>query len=104
MRHERLVKVADVGTPRQRLVWGSNHGAPRRAYGPPDGLQKEQRLTDDEFGRCFSVTLDGGKVVVLMAPTAREKAAWVRGVNAVVGGLLARQPAGGAGAAGVDAD
>jgi hypothetical protein len=75
-----------------KIAWGDNEGAVERAVlEPPEGLKKEQKLSEAELARCFTVAL-AGKRLALMAPTPREKETWVMGINAVVCGLLGTTP------------
>ena len=108
-RHLRHVRVHGADG---KLSWGSNEGVALRAHADaPHGLKKEQKLTDDELLRVFQVDLKG-KLLVLMAPTTRERNAWVLGINAVVSGLVGGSArgsargaaAGGAGRGPVDAN
>lgn len=92
-RHPRFVRVVAPNqpcnpTPRAKLRWGSNEGIIARLDEvPPAGLQKEQRLGDDELARCFAVRMADGKAVVLMAPSPRDKHAWLAGIHTVTHGL-----------------
>jgi len=74
-----------------KLIWGASRdksGRLLKASGVvAPTIRKEQRLSEDEFGRCFQVVLDG-KVLAVMAPTKQEKQMWVDGLNAIVEGLL----------------
>ena len=60
-RHERLFRVDGVGGS-ATLRWGggSHHGRLAKAEERAGaGLQREQRLSDEELSRCFQVVLDG---------------------------------------------
>ena len=91
-RHERYFRVEGVGLNSvPALRWGAGSSHCGRILHAEDkcvpGLQREQRLVEEEIGRCFQVVLDG-KVLALMAPSRRDKQLWVAGLNAVAGGLL----------------
>lgn len=89
-RHERFFRVEGTGMA-AKLIWGASRdksGRLLKASGVvAPTIRKEQRLSEDEFGRCFQVVLDG-KVLAVMAPTKQEKLMWVNGLNAIVEGLL----------------
>ena len=83
-RHDRFFRVEGTGT-LCRLVWSGNaHRVVRADALPGPGLQREQRLSDDELSRCFQLLLDG-KIVALMAASRQEKQMWVDGINTVAG-------------------
>ena len=75
------------------LTWGRHTGVIRRADAAPypdvdDGaarLQREQRLTDEEAGRCFQVVLTH-RTVFLLAGSLDEKRLWLGGINAILSG------------------
>ena len=91
-RHERHVRVTGVGKSAM-LKWGDNNSGRllRAEESLTLGQRREQRLSDEEFSRCFQVVLDG-KVVALMAETRNDKLKWVAGLNAIVAGLLPGRP------------
>jgi len=86
--HNRFFKVQGTGM-QARLVWtGGHRGRLLKAQATtPTGLQREQRLEDEELQRCFTVVLEG-KVLALMAESREEKQQWVDGLNAIAEGLL----------------
>ena len=86
-RHERFFKVEGVGeTPILKWSGGKSGRIAKVESEVGKGLQREQRLSDAEMGRCFQVVLDG-KVVVLMAPDVQTKKTWVVGLTAARDGL-----------------
>ena len=92
-RHERFFRVENVvhlTSAQAVLRWGSGGHSGRllraeESVGP--GLQREQRLSNEELARCFQVVLDG-KVLAVMAPEKRVKDVWVSGLNALAAGEL----------------
>jgi hypothetical protein len=68
--HSRFFKVDGTGKS-ARLQWGDggHRGRLLKAQAaPPAGLQREQRLSDDELARCFSVVLEGKVLALWMGP------------------------------------
>jgi len=85
--HSRFFQVQGTGM-HANVVWAGHKGRLLKAQASsPVGLQREQRLNDDELSRCFTIILEG-KVLALMASTRTEKQIWVDGINAVAAGLL----------------
>jgi hypothetical protein len=88
-RHERFVQAKGTGK-EATLSWRGGAARILKTSGGGTwerGLQREQRLSEEELRRCFQVVLDG-KVLALMAASTAEKAMWVEGLNALVEGVL----------------
>ena len=105
-RHERFFRAEGTGSAchvRWGGVGGGGGGAAHRLIRcdpqPGVGLQREQRLDDDEHARCFQLVLDG-KVVAVMAASKKEKQLWVEGLNAIAAGGLGGDGGGGRGGGG----
>lgn len=104
-RHERFFQVHGTGTA-CHVRWsgmggGGGGGSHRLIRAEPSagvGLQREQRLEDEEVLRCFQLHVEG-KVVAVMASSRKEKQLWVEGVNAVATGGLGGGGSGGASSA-----
>ena len=72
------------------LCWGGSSHKGRVRYAEDKvapGLQREQRLNEEELTRCFQVILEA-KPLALMAPSRQDKLVWVAGLNAIATGLL----------------
>ena len=90
-RHERFFRAELLkGSREATIVWGggSKRGRLLRVDEKAgSGLQREQRLSEEEVGRCFQVVIEG-KALALMAASPREKLQWIEGLTAIVQGKM----------------